>query len=218
MTGFCRAWTVCSGLHLCKHLYFPHNRQAEVVTNTKLWHNGGILTEQDQVTIEILPKKAATVTGNIHFQQTTTASQQLIIIPLKFYMAQNHSFIFTFPVAAPLAGFYIKQCFITYINNQYQLEFTGAYWKIGWLGSNRLGLICGGGSMLPPSTCFTGSRLVLVDRRGNVLKCYILLTAFGSQFSIASIRYVQTPAREKESTEREGEVAARVQPCHSPEQ
>lgn len=56
--------------------------------------------------------------------------------------------------------------------------------------------------MLPPSTCFTGSRLVPVDRRGNVLKCYILLTAFGSQFSIASIRYVQTPAREKESTER----------------
>lgn len=41
------SWTVCSGLHFCKHLYFPHNRQAEVVTNTKLWHNGGILTEQD---------------------------------------------------------------------------------------------------------------------------------------------------------------------------
>lgn len=64
--------------------------------------------------------------------------------------------------------------------------------------------------MLPPSTCFTGSRLVPVDRRGNVLKCYILLTAFGSQFSIASSRYVQTPAREKENREREREKWQRV--------
>lgn len=81
--------------------------------------------------------------------------------------------------------------------------------------------LCGGSSLLPLSTCFTGSSPVPVDHRGNVLKCHILLRAQSQsslQLKLIMSRHLLGRKRAQRGREREGgrEEAGGVCSCATP--
>lgn len=86
----------------------------------------------------------------------------------------------------------VKYRNIQYRHNTHKFKLT--YYEILWLGQRE---IWSGVVVVDPSTCFTGSSLVPVDQGGNVFKCS------ESRFTTANAYYVQTPLREKGSSERE---------------